>query len=1095
MDVGDFIEGSSALSVEKTKGKVGKCPDHQGDVLRRDMEQIFIAREEQLKQLRDYLAQAVGGQGRVCFISGEAGSGKTTLVQEFTRRAQKENETLAVAVGLCDAQTGVGDAYLPFREVLGQLTGDVEGKLAQGAITKENAGRLKNMLVLAGQAIVDVGPDLIGVFVPGVGLMTKLGTFVAEKVGWLDKLEKLVNKPKDKPGESGIQESHIFEQYANVLCRIAEKQPLLIILDDLHWADAASINLLFHLGRRIGQHKILILGTYRSAEVAIGRGGERHPLEKVLAEFKRYFGDITIDLDQAVEAEGRQFVEAFLESEPNQLNDTFITNLYHHTGGHPLFTVELLRNMQERGDLIKENDQWVESQSLNWDNLPTRVEGVIEERIGRLEQTLKQTLTVGSVQGEDFTAEVVARVQQAEAGGLIRKLTGELERQHRLVHSEGIKRLDPGGQRLSLFRFQHNLFRTYLYNEMSEAERAYLHEDVGNALEALYGDQADEIAVQLALHFEKAGLDEKTRYYLQKAGKQAAARYANEEAIDYFTRALEMTPETDHEKRFDLLMLREKVYSIKGNRDLQHADIESLKSLADNLNENQQLVEVLLREAAYFLETGGFSESLETAEKCLNISDCSKTPELKAKASHLAGDAAMRLGKYDLARDFFEEALGTSRVEGLHQIESTSLRGLAVIAYDQSNYEESMRFNMASLELSREHGDRMGMSKTLNNLGFLYRAHGEIEKTMQCYEEAIDVFREMGDRRREAVVLGNIGAAYADEGDLSTALTYFQNSYELGVLTGDLESQTIMLGNMGNLSAQSGDLDAAESYLQKALEINEQLGSVYHGVIDLHSFGLILNQKGEYERAAQVLKKSIELAKEHGIRKYEASSLIELGTLSRYTGGYQAALSYLEQGAKIHAEIGYKIICSEELNQKAKNYYQLGMYEDGKEICLEALRLLQECPDKETDADEHLCLGKFELALGEFAQAREAFNHSLEIRKVMKQPFRIAELHTCLAEVALQEGNAEEAVNYVEQTLEFLKDHVPNGTEEPMRIYLACYQVLQAADDSRAKDILKQAHDLLMERAEKITDDAMRNSYLENVAANRKIMEAFNQRG
>src|SRR5690606_5933737 len=195
---------------------------------------------------------------------------------------------------------------------------------------------------------------------------------------------------------------------------------------------------------------------------------------------------------------------------------------------------------------------WVESESLNWDDLPTKVEGVIEERIGRLEAELKHLLTIGSVQGEDFTAEVVARVQQAEAGGLIRKLSGELERQHRLVRAEGIRRLDPGGQRLSLFRFQHNLFRTYLYNEMSEAERAYLHEDVGNALETLYGDQADEVAAQLALHFEKAGVDEKAGHYLQKAGEQSAARYANEEAIHYFTKALEITPQSNHEQRFDL---------------------------------------------------------------------------------------------------------------------------------------------------------------------------------------------------------------------------------------------------------------------------------------------------------------------------------------------------------------------------------------------------------------------------------------------------------------------------------------------------------------------------------------------------------------
>ena len=116
------------------------------------MDQIFIAREEQLKQLGDCLAQAVGGQGRVCFVSGEAGSGKTSLVQEFVRRAQEGDKDLAVAVGLCDAQSGIGDAYLPFREVLGQLTGDVDAKLAQGAITKENAGRLRSMLMCSAES-------------------------------------------------------------------------------------------------------------------------------------------------------------------------------------------------------------------------------------------------------------------------------------------------------------------------------------------------------------------------------------------------------------------------------------------------------------------------------------------------------------------------------------------------------------------------------------------------------------------------------------------------------------------------------------------------------------------------------------------------------------------------------------------------------------------------------------------------------------------------------------------------------------------------------------------------------------------------------
>jgi len=258
---------------------------------------------------------------------------------------------------------------------------------------------------------------------------------------------------------------------------------------------------------------------------------------------------------------------------------------------------------------------------------------------------------------------------------------------------------------------------------------------------------------------------------------------------------------------------------------------------------------------------------------------------------------------------------------------------------------------------------------------------------------------------------------------------------------------------------------------------------------------LILNQKGEYVRAKEALEKSIALASEHGIRKYQASSLIELGTLSRNVGDYAAAQNHLQQGVDIHAEIGCKTLQTEEHNQKAKNLYQIGNYREGKAICQEALRLLQEYPDRETEADELLCLGKFEMALGNYVEAREAFAQSLVIRKTMKQHFRIAELQAALAELALHEGNLAEALGFIEPTLKFLDEHIPNGTDEPMRIYLTCYQVLQAAGDPRADEILTQAHTILMDRADKITDEAMRTSYLENVAANRQIVEAFSQRG
>ena len=121
---------------------------------------VFVARHRELGQLDDLLKQALAAQGLVCFVTGEAGSGKTALVTEFARRAQEQHKDLVVAVGQSDAQTGVGDPYLPFREVLGQLTGDVEGKLVRGAISSENAGRLRRLLTLSGEALVEVGRTL-----------------------------------------------------------------------------------------------------------------------------------------------------------------------------------------------------------------------------------------------------------------------------------------------------------------------------------------------------------------------------------------------------------------------------------------------------------------------------------------------------------------------------------------------------------------------------------------------------------------------------------------------------------------------------------------------------------------------------------------------------------------------------------------------------------------------------------------------------------------------------------------------------------------------------------------------------------------------
>jgi hypothetical protein len=392
--------------------------------------------------------------------------------------------------------------------------------------------------------------------VPGAHIVGELGKALAEKGGWMDKLEELAKQPK--PGSPHLDQNQVFEQYTNVLNALAEGQPLLLILDDLHWADDGSTGLLFRLGRRIEGSRILIVGTYRPEEVALERAGERHPLQKVLAEFKRYYGEIGVDLDRARETEGERFVDAVLATEPNRLSEEFRQVLFQHTKGHPLFTIELLRDMQERGALVQdEQGRWLEGPQLDWEELPDRVEGIIEERIGRLEEALRDILSVASVEGQDFTAQVVARVEEIQERELLRVLSQELDKRHRLVREREEVKL--GKQYLARYQFAHALFQQYLYNQLGTAERRMLHGEIAALLEELYQGQTGQIAVQLARHYTEAGDDEKAADYLVQAGDAAAQLFADVEARLHYARALEALarlPDTvaNRRRRVDILI-------------------------------------------------------------------------------------------------------------------------------------------------------------------------------------------------------------------------------------------------------------------------------------------------------------------------------------------------------------------------------------------------------------------------------------------------------------------------------------------------------------------------------------------------------------
>lgn len=596
-------------------------------------EPVFVARLEELDRLNTMTEKTFTGKGQVVFVKGEAGCGKTALIQEFIRRAHKEQSELIVAYGKCNAHTGIGDPYLPFIEILSLLTGEVSAKWEAGLISKEHAARLWRLTPYTALSILENGQDLIETFVPGNALIERTQSASTVFLNWLEKLKKVADRKISLPADSMLQQSTLFEQYTRVIVSLSRRQPLLLMLDDLQWIDTGSASLLFHLGRRISGNRVLIIGAYRSDEVALGRDGERHPLESIVHEFKRDFGDIEIEVGKT---EGRKFVDALIDSEPNHLDEEFRRFLFRQTKGHALFTLELLRNMQESG-FIRQDEEgyWGKGPKLNWDTLPARIDAVIEERISRLSEEQKEILTTASVQGEEFAAEVISQIQQVAIRDLIKSLSTELDKRHHLVSAKGIKQLST--KRLSLYIFQHILFQRYLYNTLDEVERAHLHSETGHILESIYGDQSAEIAISLARHFHEAGEFQKAIEYFHKAGEKAVKVSANQEAIKHLKQALKLLvtlPESSERNKQEMALQLALIVPLMATQGFASPELgqsaKRAQDLCQEFGDTPEVFMVLTQVGLFYSTRPDYSKALEIGEKTAELAKKLGDPMLKA---------------------------------------------------------------------------------------------------------------------------------------------------------------------------------------------------------------------------------------------------------------------------------------------------------------------------------------------------------------------------------------------------------------------------------------------------------------------------------
>ncbi|MDP2948211.1 MAG: protein kinase [Chloroflexota bacterium] len=457
----------------------------------------FVGREKELGELKARLEEALSGKGSLVMVVGEPGIGKTRLAQEVGVYARLRG--CQVLLGTCYETEGALP-YIPFVEALRQY------------VMSRPAEALQSEL---GEAASDVAK-----------LVSEIRT-------------RVPNIPPSPPQDPEAERYRLFESVAFFLVSASRSNPLLLLLDDIHWADKPSLLMLQHLARRLRGSRLLVIGTYRDVEL-----DRRHPLSQVLAELRRERLYERILLRGLSEGEVDAFIAAIAG---HQVPRQFALAIHRETEGNPFFVEETLRHLVETGVIYRRNGQWVsDAASISEMGIPEGVREVIGRRLSRLSDPCNQALSLASILGREFDFDVLSAFAEMEGDALLTALEEALEAQ---LITEQKGRGGPS------YRFTHALVQETLYGELSIARKQRLHLRAGQAIEKARAGRLEAHVPQLAHHFREGNDPPKAIQYSLQAAEAAGRVYAWEAAISHGEAALELMDEQggDLELRAQLL--------------------------------------------------------------------------------------------------------------------------------------------------------------------------------------------------------------------------------------------------------------------------------------------------------------------------------------------------------------------------------------------------------------------------------------------------------------------------------------------------------------------------------------------------------------
>jgi predicted ATPase/DNA-binding NarL/FixJ family response regulator len=736
---------------------------------------VLIGRVHDLTTLRLFVDRAQGGQGQVALLSGEAGIGKSRLVAEVKTYAASHDFLLVQ--GSCFPT----DHAIPYAPLL---------DLLRSCLTSRALALPAPEVELVAQAFLPMLPD-IGHVLPG-------GTSL----------------PTLTPLDPEQEKRRRFESLAHFFTAQAVKQPVFLVVEDLHWSDDTSLEFLHYLARRCSAYPLLLLLTYRSDEV---RTSLRHFLAQLDRE--RLTQEILLDRLARDEVEAMlRAIFALLRSQRLELPDL----LYALTEGNPFFIEEILTSLIATGEIFYVNGRW-ERKPFSELHIPRSVQDAVQQRTDQLSQDARRVLILAAVAGRRFDFALLQALTKHDEDQLLTLIKELMAAQLVVEESE------------EQFAFRHALTRQAIYAVLLVRERKALHRTVAETMERLYRSTLDVHLADLAYHFYEAGAWKKVLEYGQRAGEKAQALYAPQAAIEHFTRALDAAHHLALASPPNMYRVRGQAFETLGDFERARSDyeqaLERARTAHDREAEWQSLIDLGFLWEGHDYDLGGtyYQQALDLAR---TIGD----PSTLAHSLNRVGNWHTNVGQPFEALRNHQEALSMFRRLNDRRGIAETLDLLAVNTFLSGDLIQSTTYCEQAITLFRELDNRqllvsnlvlrMLCSSTNYQTDTLVPAATSFAESLYLGELALKIVREVGQRSGEAHTLIDMAMCLGAQGEYRRALELAQSGLQIAEEIEHREWMTVAHWALGALSLDLLALPMARQHFEQALALAHAIGSL-----------------------------------------------------------------------------------------------------------------------------------------------------------------------------------------------------------------------------------------------------------------------------